>query len=464
MRPHGSRALPSRLSPRRRRFGTRRGGYRSVLGSPGVPWVLVTSLLARLAHPVAGLAVVILAAEETGSFAHAGLVFGAWLGFSGLGCLASSRLVDRGHAAATLRGTAVVSSALLLVIAAVPAPHGLLILGLTAGAGLTAPPVVPATRALWSLLQPTAAGRASVSALDAALQELVYIAGPAVAGASALASPRLGLAIAAVVCLVGAELFASTPGLRRVASRREQSHERIDARALVVPVASSALLVGALSVTEVAVVAAADAAGAMAASGLLLALWGVGSLVAGLVAGAYLGRGNPLRWLLWLVLGIALTTAGYAASPGLLALAVALSLGGLLVAPALAAIDSVVLGIAPPGTVARTFALVAAAGLGGSAAGAAGAGVLAQWHGPDAAFLAAAGAAALAGLVVAVVEVAGTAARRRARLVPPDGGATTRFVARAAVPTAARGTACCGRRPCWEVADGLGCVVAQGPM
>ena len=431
VRPHGSLALPPRLSPRRRRLGWRRGAFRSVLGTPGVPWVLITSLLARLAHPIAGLAVVILAVEETGSFSQAGAVFGTWLGCSGVGCLASRRLVDRGHAAATLRGTAIASGALLALLAAVPAPSGLVIIGLTAAAGLTAPPVVPATRALWAVLQPTAAGRASVSALDAGLQELIYIVGPGVAGASALVSPRLGVAIAAGLCLAGTELFATAPGLRRVARPRGEARGRVDAGALLMPVAASALLVGALSVTEVAVVAAADAAGAMAASGLLLALWGVGSLFAGLLAGAYLGRGEPVRWLLWLLLGIALTTAGYAASPGLVVLGAALSFGGVLVAPALAAIDTVVLGIAAAGTVART-----------------------------AAFLAGAGAVALAGLLVAVAPPR----QRRERILVPDRRPTTRFVARASVITAPRGTACCGRRPCWETADGLGCPVARGPV
>ncbi len=423
--------------------------------------MLVTLLLGRLAHPLAGLAIVILAAEQTESFGVAGVAYAAWLGCSGLGCLVTGRLVDRGHARPALRATAVLSGLMLALLALTPHPSVSEILALTAVAGLSSPPIVPATRALWAVLLPATAARASMSALDASAQELTYIIGPAVAGATAVWSPRIGVALAAGLCVAGAELFSIAPGLQQFARAREASPGRVDPRKLAAPLAVSALLTAAFSFTEVAVVAAADQAGAMAASGALLAVWGVGSLFAGVLAGAHLGRGSPERWLLWLLLGIAASTASYAAVPNLLLLGIALALGGAMIAPALAAIDALVIGSAPAGAIARTFAAVAAAGLGGSAAGGAVAGVVAQMHGPATVFLLGAAAAGVAALF-AVLSSA-VVSRRRKRFDPiPDRLARAASSMSHGSPIVAsptpRGSACCGRRPCWEAADAPACV------
>jgi predicted MFS family arabinose efflux permease len=468
--PTRNHPLPPELSPRlargrtaslRRRSGgqyrsaraNRGGRYRPVLGTPGVPWVLVTSLAARLAQPIAALAVVILAAEQTESFAVGGAASAAWLGCSGLGCLISSRLVDEGHARAALRGTGILSGMFLTILAALPTSDPVLLIGLTALAGLTAPPVVPATRSMWSALLPNPDAQGRIAALDASLQELTYIVGPAVAGgAAALASPRLSVAIAAAVSLLGAELFSAAPGLHRPARPRPGRGAPPGPTPLALPIAVSALLVASFSYTEVAVIGAADRAGAMAASGPLLAGWGVGSLIAGVLVGARAGRRHPERRLLGLLAGIAVSTAGYAAVHPLILLAASLALGGAFVAPALAALDAWVLRIAPAGAVARTSAAVAAAGLGGSAIGAIGAGTAVQMAGPAVAFLTGGAEVALAALLLAGLPLAARL-DRRSRANPPAPPPPRS----APVDPPRCGTACCGRKPCWERDPGSVC-------
>jgi predicted MFS family arabinose efflux permease len=94
-----------------------------------------------------------------------------------------------------------------------------------------------------------------------------------------------------------------------------------------------------------------------------------------------------------------------AAAPGLAPLGALLVLAGALVAPALAGIYTLVEQSAPAGAVTQTFAGLAVALLGGSAAGSALAGVVVQAHGPAAAFLAGGVPPLLAAAVVAVTIV-----------------------------------------------------------
>jgi len=375
---------------------------------------LGTSLLARIGMPMGGLAVVLLVVDRTGSYASAGFISAVWVAGVGLGSLASSRLVDRGRSPrAVLLGTAVLSSTGLVVLAAVPTGSTPALAGLTALAALTAPPAPPVVRALWPVLLPDAESRTAMYSLEATVQELVFIVGPSVAGAAAaVASPAAAVALSGVLSFLGVLSFAVTPGLDRLATGGRRRVRPVELVPLLPLYAAGFLLICGLGWVEVGVVGAAGAAGETAVSGALLAVWSAGSLVGGLLGGARAARRGPARRLLVLLVAVAaahLAVAAYQVFDGLLLLGALLVVAGALVAPALGGIYSLVQERAPAGAVAQTFAGLAVALLGGSAAGTSLAGVVVETRGPPAAFALGAIPPALAALVVGLALVRGRA-------------------------------------------------------
>jgi MFS family permease len=164
-------------------------------------------------------------------------------------------------------------------------------------------------------------------------------------------------------------------------------------RTLVLVLALVGVLLGAV---EVAIPAVARAADAQGATGPLLALWGLGSMIGGFAA-ARAGGLHGRRVLGVLLVALAAGHLLPAAGGGLVLLGALLVLAGLPLAPAFAAIYALVDEVAVPGTVTEAFAWLTTAIAVGIAGGAAAGGALADVS-PTAtfAFAAAAGGAAAA--------------------------------------------------------------------
>jgi predicted MFS family arabinose efflux permease len=391
--------------------------YGSLLRTPAVGRALATSVLARIGQPAGGLAVVLLAVDRTGSYGVGGLVSAVWTVAGGIGLFVWSRLVDRGRSARTvLITTSLLSSAGLITLAAVPTSGVLVLAALTAAAAVFEAPVPPVTRALWPVLLSEPDARAAMYSLEATVQELTYIVGPSLAGAAAAAvSPAAAVVLAGAIELVGVLLFATTPGLHRVGSDTPARIRWAAIRPLLPLFAAGFLLVSGFAWVEVGIVGAAGSAGQIALAGPLIAVWSVGSMLGGLVAGARPPRRGPARRLVVLLAAVAVGHALLAAYPGLLVLGVLLALVGAVVAPALGGVYTLVERLAPAGAVTQTFAVLSVAFLSGAAAGSAPAGLVVQAYGPSLAFLLAAVPPGLAAVVVGV-----TIARRA--VVPSAAG------------------------------------------
>jgi predicted MFS family arabinose efflux permease len=381
--------------------------YRPLLRTPSVGRALATSLLARVGQPAGALAVTLLVVERTGSYAAVGLVGASWVVGAGVGSVLWSRLVDRGRPARqVLLATTVLYAAGLTALVTVRSGSTAVLAGLTAATTLFTAPVTPVARALWPVLLPEPDARAAMYSLEATVQELVFIVGPALAGiAAAVASPSAAVLVAGAVAMVGVVSFAATPGLARLGGGERAPVRPAALRPLLPLFAAAFLLLCGLSWVEVGVIGAAGAAGATAAAGALLAVWSAGSLAGGLIGGARPARRGPGRRLLVLLVAAAVGHAVLAAYPGLAVLGVLLVLVGALVAPALAGIYTLVEQSAPAGAVTQTFAGLAVALLGGSAVGSALAGLVVQAHGPAAAFLLGAVPPALAAVLVGLTVV-----------------------------------------------------------
>ena len=368
---------------------------------PAAARVLLSSVLARLPLPMAGIVLLVHAHARTGSFSTAGLVTAAYAVAVGAGGPGLGRLVDRRGQTVVLAGSAVTAALLLGAFAAVPAPAPWVLVALAAGIGLATPPAGACARALVPHLwrDPGAARRAY--AIDATAVELTWVAGPPLAlGCAAVVSTGAAVVTVAAIVLVGTLAFAAQPASRRW--RPEPAGPARRGGALRSPglrtLAGALLAVGVLfGGVEVAVTAQATHMDHGAAGGALLGLWGLGSLLGGALATRLGGSATTGAGLTRL---LALLAAGHLALPvvasGLAPLGAVLLVAGAAIAPSYAAVYAIAGRVAPAGATTEAFAWLATAAAVGSAAGNALAGALAEHGGATTAFLLAAGAAVVA--------------------------------------------------------------------
>jgi predicted MFS family arabinose efflux permease len=136
-------------------------------------------------------------------------------------------------------------------------------------------------------------------------------------------------------------------------------------------------------------------------SGPLMGLWGLGSLLGGVVATR---RGGGAHSPAGLALVLAFLAAGHLALVGatgsLPVLAAMLFLAGTGIAPTFASVYAMVDRVAPAGTVTEAFAWLTTAVAVGTSAGAAVSGTLVEGFGPSASFVLAGAAGAVALLAI----------------------------------------------------------------
>jgi MFS family permease len=386
----------------------------TLASTPGLMRVLVASVIARLPVAMLGIGLLVHAEHLTGSFAAAGAVTAAYAIATGAGGPLLGRVVDRRGQTAVMVAGGLMSGALLAVIALLPLGTPLATMAaLAAGVGLATPPVGACMRALLpgAVAEPETLRVAY--AVDATVVELTWVFGPPIVlGAGALTSTGFAIGAAAVVLLAGTASFACQPASRRwrpvpgTTRPRGGSLTAPGVRTLVVVLVAVGVVLGA---AEVGVAAAAEALASTAAASPLLAVWGVGSLLGGVLA-TRLGGGADSAGGLALVL--AALAAGHVALAGaagsLVAMAVTLLAAGAAIAPVYASVYAMVERIAPEGTITEAFAWLTTAAAIGTATGSAGAGALVEVASPMAAFVLAGGAGAVA-VLAATLRVASLA-------------------------------------------------------
>jgi hypothetical protein len=417
---------------------TAAGSYGRLLRVPALRGLALADVCARLPQGMVTITLLLVVAAHA-SMTTAGLaVTGYTLGQAVTGP-ARGRLADRRGLAAVSAACGVLYAVALLGLAAAAAARApaAALVAAAAVAGVSCPPLSPGMRSLWSA---HAAGplRQAAFALDAAVFDLAYIAGPVLASSLAAGLSPV-CAVAVLLALTGAAtaIIAGQSRPARPARRDRGSSTAICAaddprspRGLLGPLGSPALrrllLTGALanlalSATEVALTGYVRLHHVLWAAGPLLAEVSVGSIAGSLLLGARAagaGAGHERRRLPFLLGCYALGLAALAAAalrPPLVA--VAAPVAGLCLGPTLATLFG--LAASAAGTAAGTTAGTAARGggteaqawlnsamNGGAAAGAALAGVTAG--APALSLAVAAGIAALA----AGSAAAGRGARR----------------------------------------------------
>jgi MFS family permease len=406
--------------------------FRVVLGTPQVPWLLGSAIVGRMPTGMVALAIVLQVRHAGGSYATAGLAAGSYSVALGVSSPVLGRLVDRVGQTRVLLACAA-ASVLAFAGLAVAAASGRfwLLSPVAALAGAALPPVSACLRALWSSVLGRGPELQAAFAVESVVQELIFIAGPPlVAGLATLASPAVATASIGVLVAVGVGTFAAAPASRswrpeRPADpegsgeplagagprRRDHWAGPLRSRGIRTVLAAIVLLAFAFSTVEVAVPAVAERLGSRALAGPLLAVWGVGSLLGGLLLGSRGGGVGPERRLVRLLGLMAAGIGLLALVDGRVQLGAGLLLAGIGIAPAIACLYLLVDRLAPAGSLTEAFTWVTSAFSAGIASGSALGGLVVSRAGTDAAFLLAASA------VVATALLA--AARRPSLAAPP---------------------------------------------
>lgn len=370
----------------------------TLMRAPGLAHILIAQLAARFPAGMYSLGILMHVRATQGSYTAAGLVLAAFsIGMAVAGPVVS-RLLSRLGTFRVLTATLLISVTAFALLALLPLPlAGAMALAGLGGAAM--PPVIPAVRTLYPQLAPQHL-LTGLFSLDAALQEIIWIIGPV---AITLLVGTLGSGPALLVVIgiqiVGGLLFILA---RRVRQLRIPPTTRRFGRVLANPsvllmTVTSLLMIKAFAAMEAAIVASFGD-GSVQAGGVL-ALSAVGSLMGGLAAG-----NRPIsRWSLALRMLVVVAGFGLAAIlSGFWGLALALFLAGFGIAPALAAVSSVIAGSVPFSDTAEAYGWIGTGQLLGASVGSALAGIAIDAGGGHAGILVAvaiAGSAALVALV-----------------------------------------------------------------
>jgi MFS family permease len=365
--------------------------YRSVLSIAGVPRLFASALVGRLPQGMSSLAVLLLVREATRSYAAAGIAVGAFALASAALAPIQGRLIDRHGRRRVLLPVATTQLGLLtlLVLAAHWRAGAAALVLLSLASGALVPSIAPTVRALLRDVVVDPATRESAYALESVAQEIVWILGPfLVALMVALTSPSVALLLLGVICVSGTLLFVRSP-LAATRQTHNQTHERGHVlssgplRSLLGPIA----LIGfGLGATEVGLPSLALHAGSRSASGILLALWSLGSMLGGLWFGSRRWRSSlPTRYRTLLITGVA-CSAPLILARSIPAGALGALVAGLTIAPLFSCQYALVSRTVTPGSETEAFTWVTSALVGGIAAGAAAGGAVISSGGVGAPF------------------------------------------------------------------------------
>ena len=377
----------------------------AVLRLPGVRSLFAFSCIGRLPMGALGLLMILVTHDRTDSFASGGLVAASYTIALGFSNPALARWVDRAGQTIVLRTGAVVSSAAMATFALLPESAGVgVLMACAAVAGAAQPPVGACMRSLWPVLTSDADLRHAAYSLEGAAGEIIYILGPvAIVGGIGAWSLHAALLACALAVLVGDLLFSLHPVSRGWRPPEHAERHLLGAlrgpgvRVLIAAFALCGLAVGAV---EVAVPALLEPLGREKLTGLLLGLWGVGSLLTALLVARAGAASDPPRRLSVLLVAWGAAHAALALATGPVSLGVLLLIAGASISPVMVYANGMLDHLAPAGTLAEAFTWTTTGLTAGIASGAALAGVLVESASPSTAFAVLGGGGILAAVIV----------------------------------------------------------------
>lgn len=337
------------------------GSYRELLSHRQALLLALAMLPVRLGYAMAGLSLVLLGEQRSGSYAVGGLALGL---FSvGAGVLGPFRgaVVDRYGQTRPLIVYVPAFCAGFLALAFTQQTWVLLSVSFLSGA--LSPPLLASSRTLWRSVVPPHLVRTAF-AIDSISMQVTQVAGPALAGFTAVRwGASTSMVVVTVLVMIGGGAFVALPASRawRGSSRTGGLREIVQS-----PATRTLLLIGALGgvslgVLVVALPALSAGYATPVGAGLLLAVLAVGSVIGGVWVGsrhrvdAAVGAGRSAALMAALLVPVALLGAGPSpVQPALLLLA------GLAFGPLAVYLLELVDRTAPSGAAVTAFAAIVA--------------------------------------------------------------------------------------------------------
>lgn len=378
--------------------------YRSVLARPGTLKFSLTGLVARLPISMTGLGIVLLVQAATDSYGVAGAVSAAFMVANALVAIVMGRLVDRLGQGVVLAAAAVVyGTSMVTLVTSVEADWPIALTYVAAAlAGTALPPIGSCVRARWSYVLDQPSEVQTAFALEAVFDEAVFIIGPILVAILATnISPVLGLGVAIVAGVSGSLAFATQRGTEPPPHPHDRTRDMQPPMPwrTVVPLAVVCLSLGVLfGAAEVTTVAFADEQGHQGYAGGLLALWALGSLLAGVVTGAVASRSGPARRVRWGAAGMAAAMAPLPLVDSITLMGGLLLVGGIAIAPTMIATLSLTERTVPVSRLTEGMAIMHTGIVAGVAPGALLSGLVVDHSGASVAYL----VSLAAGVVAAV--------------------------------------------------------------
>ncbi|MDE0572034.1 MFS transporter [Demequina sp. B12] len=321
--------------------------YRSILSRPGAKSFAFSGLLSRVPMSMFNISFILMVQIEYGSYEMAGRVAAIGILFWALQTVPTSRLADRiGQRAAMIPLAMLhVVGAVLGVWAAInQQPEWVLWIAVILAS--CQGPLGSLTRARWSHMLKSDEDIHTAFALEGALDEVLFISGPALATILATTVwPAAGLVVSTSAMVVGLTILlsqrATEPPARRTSGKEHTLGLRIPRT--IIAVTFVALGLGVMfGAVDISVVAFAEEMGHKGWSGLALGVIAFGSFVGGLFYGT-----RHWKTPLWkrLIIGTAMLAIGMTVltfSVNLVMLAVIGFLAGIAIAPTITNCDTAV--------------------------------------------------------------------------------------------------------------------------
>ncbi len=365
--------------------------YRALFRTPGAAAFCLAALVMRAPLAMFPLGIVLFVSEKTGEYGWAGVLTGVYTLSNGVFSPLVGRWVDR-HGQSRI-----IPPALLLHLAGGIATLTVAYLG--APIWTLAAPVAlfgaaylnvgSLVRARWSFVLNGRDELGTAFSLEAVLDELLFVVGPILMTTLALVDASLGLILAFGLVLAGSIALRarrdSEPPPHPEGHRRGPS----PIRAPVVQALTIAMTFvgGVFGSAEVAMVAFADEHGAKAYSGVLLACFGLGSMICGLIYGSRAWRASLAGRFAVQGLIFGALQPLFLLAPSVPAVAVVAAVVGLGIAPTLITGFGLTERVVPAGALTEGLSWVGTGLSVGYAAGSAAVGLVVDHAGARAGFL-----------------------------------------------------------------------------
>jgi predicted MFS family arabinose efflux permease len=384
--------------------------YGELLRAPQVRSVFIAGVLAQLPIAMYSLATLLFIQHETGSFVVAGAVAGG----SAAACAAvgpfQGRLVDRfgrRPPLVVLAGLNVLAAAALLVATRNEAGvMALTILGSTIGA--TIPPIGASQLGLWPvLLRDRPQLLDTAAALEVTRLDLFLIVGPLLVTIIAAAKgPIAAFVICPLMAFAGTLRFVSLAATAAAPSsdRRSSLAGPLSVPSICILLATGVLTGMAIAAVRIGLIAFGADHGSATAGGLLLVIFGSGSVLGGLWYGSREHRLRTTTRYVALLSAFAAALLPLSLAGGFITMGALTMLAGLALAPV--AVCEIVLlrERSPPDALTETYAWSITAALAGSASANAIAGSVIDTMGWQAVLLGAAGSVATAAAIAIMLR------------------------------------------------------------